>query len=104
MGRRHGHAFPAAVLVSPLGGTVLVAGTSERSRTDTGYLSVAYSARTGQTKRVSGFSDPDFETVGADAAAISPDGRSLYLTGIAESVPAAPAQALTLPRRSPPAP
>jgi WD40 repeat protein len=94
--RRYGHARPAAVLVSPLGGTVLVAGTSDRSRSDTFYLSVAYSAATGRTQRVSGFGDPDFETVFADAAAISPDGRSLYLTGSAASVPGAPAQALAV--------
>jgi DNA-binding beta-propeller fold protein YncE len=94
--RRYGHARPAAVLVSPLGGTVLVAGTSERSRRDTGYLAVTYSAATGRTERVIGFGDADFETVFADAAAISQDGSSLYLTGSAESVPAAPAQALTV--------
>jgi DNA-binding beta-propeller fold protein YncE len=94
--RRYGHARPAGVLVSPLGHTVLVAGTSDRSRSDTFYLSVAYSAATGRTQRVSGFGDPDFETVFADAAAISPDGRSLYLTGSAASVPGAPAQALTI--------
>jgi WD40 repeat protein len=94
--RRYGHARPAAVLVSPLGGTVLVAGTSERSRSDTFYFSVAYSAATGRTQRVSGFGDPDFETVSANAAAMSPDGHSLYLTGTAASVPGAPAQALTV--------
>jgi len=95
--RRYGHARPAAVFVSPLGGgTVLVAGTSQRSRRDTGYLAVAYSALTGRTERVSLFVDPDFEVENVLAAAISPDGRSFYLTGAAESVPAAPAQALTV--------
>jgi DNA-binding beta-propeller fold protein YncE len=81
--RRHGHAFfPAAVLVSPLGGTVIVAGTIDRSRRLTYYLAVAYSAVTGRTKWVSGFADlipGQLEVV--RGAAISPDGRSLYLTG-----------------------
>src|SRR5215467_12178863 len=93
--RRYGHARPAAVLVSPPGGTVIVAGTSLRPRDDS-YLAVAYSAVNGRTRRVSSFGDPDFETVFVDAAAMSPDGRSLYMTGGAESVPAAPIQALTI--------
>jgi hypothetical protein len=94
--RRYGLAFPAAVLVSPRGGTVLVAGTRDRSRRDSGYLALTYSAATGRTERVSEFVDPDFEREFVDAAAISPDGRSLYLTGSGASVPAAPAQALTI--------
>jgi DNA-binding beta-propeller fold protein YncE len=94
--RRYGHARPAGVLVSPLGGTVLVAGTSDRPRLEPGYLSVVYSAATGRTERVSRFADPDLEREFADAAAISPDGRNLYLTGSVASVPGAPAQALTV--------
>jgi DNA-binding beta-propeller fold protein YncE len=97
--RRYGHAYPASVFVSPLGGgTVLVAGTSQvrGSRRQTSYLFVTYSSMTGRTKRVSSYPDADFEVQGVVAAAISPDGRSLYLTGSAESSPAAPAQALTL--------
>jgi DNA-binding beta-propeller fold protein YncE len=79
--RRHGDAFfPAAVLVSPLGGTVIVAGTIDPSLWH--YLAVAYSTVTGRTKWVSGFADliPGEPEV-VSGAAISPDGRSLYLTG-----------------------
>jgi PQQ-like domain len=95
--RRFRGAFPAAVLVSSRGGgTVLVAGTGERSRRESSYLAVAYSAVTGRTKRVSRFAEDDFVREFATAAAISPDGRSFYLTGTGVEVVAGPAQALTV--------
>jgi hypothetical protein len=79
-GRGDRHDIPVVVLVSPLGGgTVVVAGGS---RAPTDYLSVAYSTATGRTKWVSRIAD-GFDQEFPGAAAISPDGRSFYLTGAA---------------------
>ncbi|HEX7995799.1 MAG TPA: hypothetical protein VF506_17915, partial [Streptosporangiaceae bacterium] len=86
----------ATLLVSPLDGTVVVAGTHEGPGRQSEFLYVAYNAQTGRTKWVSGFSDPDFEVESMTAAAISPDGSSFYLTGIGESVPGAPNESLTV--------
>jgi hypothetical protein len=76
--------FPAAVFVSPLGGgTVVVAGTTGSRRS--AYSYVAYSAVTGRAKGggyFPGLTDENDREV-VNAAAISPDGRSLYLTGFA---------------------
>jgi hypothetical protein len=89
--RRHGHAFafPAAVFASPLGGgTVVVAGTGAGNccrRSE--YLAVAYSSVTGRTRWVGGFADLTSQVERVTAAAISPDGRSLYLTGLSQSEP-----------------
>jgi hypothetical protein len=95
--RRQDHAFPAAVFVSPLGGgTVVVAGTAIGSGRRSSYFWVAYSAVTGRTKRVGVFADLTGEVELVTAAAISPDGRSLYLTGYSRSVPGAPPEALTV--------
>ena len=98
--RYHGpkdrHDIPVAVLVSPRGGgTVVVAGGS---RAPTDYLAVAYSAVTGRTKWVSRFVPDGFEQEFPDAAAISLDGRSFYLTGSAFIVPGGeePGQGLTI--------
>jgi DNA-binding beta-propeller fold protein YncE len=82
--RRIRDAYASAVFVSPLGGgTVLVAGTGDdSSRRNSYFLAVAYGTVTGRTKWVFAFShliEGQGERV--FAAAISPDGRSLYLTG-----------------------
>jgi WD40 repeat protein len=85
---------PAVVLVSPSGGgTVVVSGNSFAP---TDYLSVAYSAVTGRTKWVKRFADSPQQLL--HAAAISPDGRSFYLTGIRFVVPGGeePGQGLTI--------
>ncbi len=99
--RYHGSAdrqdSSVAVLVSPLGGgTVVVAGDSQGPAD---YLSVAYSAATGTTQWVRHFSGFGQESL--HAAAISPDGRSLYLTGIAFVVPGGeqPGEAVTVAAR-----
>jgi hypothetical protein len=88
---------PGVVLVSPRGGgTVVVAGGSTGS---TGaYLAAAYSAVTGRTRWVHRYAPDDFAKEYLGGAAISPDGRSLYLTGYAFVIPGGeePSQGLTV--------
>ncbi len=72
--------YPAALLASPRGGTVVVAGTS-RFQTDD-YAAVAYNTVTGAKKWFGRFNG-DFHEDSMRGAAISPDGSSLYLTGYA---------------------
>jgi hypothetical protein len=76
--------YPGALLVSPRGGTVVVAGTS-RFQTDD-YAAVAYNSVTGAKKWFSRFNG-DFHEDSLRGAAISPDGTSLYLTGCARIFP-----------------
>jgi DNA-binding beta-propeller fold protein YncE len=99
--RYHGPAdrddSPGVVLVSPRGGgTVIVAGESTGSTGD--YLCVSYSAVTGRTRWVSRFVDDGFTKEFLGGAAVSPDGRSFYLTGFAFVVPGGeePSQVLTV--------
>jgi hypothetical protein len=74
------------VLVSPRGGgTVVVSGANNRG----GNVSVAYSAAIGRTRWVSRFHHDGFQQEFLAADAVSPDGRSFYLTGFGFVVPGA---------------
>jgi WD40 repeat protein len=86
---------PGEVLVSPRGGgTVIVSGDNNIG----GNVSVAYSAATGRTMWVSRFHHDGFQQEFLAADAISPDGRSFYLTGAGFVVPGGeePATAFTV--------
>jgi hypothetical protein len=88
---------PGVVLVSQQGGgTVVVAGESTGSKGS--YLAAAYNSVTGQTKWVRRYAIDDFAKEELGGAAISHDGRSLYLTGYAFVIPGGeePSQGLTV--------
>jgi len=72
--------MPVAVLVSPRGGGTVVVSGGSRGNGNNDYVSVGYSTLTGRTRWVSRF-HRDFQPEFPEAAAISPDGRSFYLTG-----------------------
>jgi PQQ-like domain len=78
--RRNYAVFAGEVLASPLdGGTVIVPGGTRHEVT----VVVAYSATTGRQKWISRFAVANFRHEILGAAALSPDGRSFYLAGLA---------------------
>ena len=87
---------PAVVLTSPRGGgTVLVAGSTTGTADD--FVVLAYNAANGQVKWARRFTHPGFQTEDLGGAALSADGRVLYLAGSAFVVPGGeePAHSLT---------
>ncbi len=95
-GPANGSDTPVAVLVSPRGaGTVIVSGTSPSEGSD--YLSVAYTTFNGVTRWVSRF-HRDSQPEVLHAAALSPDGGTVYLTGSLATAAGGenPANALTI--------
>ena len=77
-------AIPAAVAVSPDGGTVFVTGSSEGNRTNRDFATVAYDATTGQQLWVRRYNGPG--NAGDDPAAIAadPNGKSVFVTGYSQ--------------------
>ena len=67
-------------MVSPDGGTVFVSGSAYGNRGND-YLTIAYSAATGGKLWLARYTGPGNNPDQATAAALSPDGATLYVTG-----------------------
>ena len=82
--RHNGHGtlddfdFARAIAVSPDGRTVFVTGQASAKSSLSGYTTIAYRAATGNQKWVRTYNGT---TGWANALAISPDGRTLFVTG-----------------------
>ena len=70
----------AALVASPDGGTVFVSGSAYGNRGND-YLTIAYSAATGGKLWLARYTGPGNNPDQATAAALSPDGATLYVTG-----------------------
>jgi hypothetical protein len=95
---KDGDDFSSIVLVSPRdGGKVIVAGRSVTAASADEYLAVAYSV-TGQRRWAEHYNRAPFTKDFLGGATLSPDGRILYLTGSAFTVPGGeePTHSLTI--------
>lgn len=75
-----GGAGGGVVVVSPDGGTIFVTGSAHGNR-GTDYLTIAYRAATGGKLWLARYTGPGNNPDEATAAALSPDGSTLYVTG-----------------------
>lgn len=80
-GPGHGVDVASAIAVSPGGRTVFVTGTSPSKATGIDYATVAYNAMTGRRLWVSRYHGPGHGVGTASAIAVSPDGRTVFVTG-----------------------
>src|SRR5258708_31260564 len=71
----------AAVAVSPQGGTIFVTGRSFGAKTGEDFATIAYSAGTGAQLGVSRYSSPGNAADAASSLTVSPDGRTVFVTG-----------------------
>jgi DNA-binding beta-propeller fold protein YncE len=72
------------VAVGPRGRTVFVTGQSHGATSDYDYATVAYSAATGARRWVSRYNGPGNGFDIANAVAVSPGGRSVFVTGASQ--------------------
>ena len=79
-GHGRGGDYPAAIAVSPGGGTVFVTGTSLGSNAGDGFATVAYAAASGTPRWTRRFYQPDGRNA-ASSMAVSRDGRTVFVTG-----------------------
>jgi outer membrane protein assembly factor BamB len=85
-GPANGDDFAEAIAVSPGGATVFVTGTASGG----GYTTIAYDARTGQEVWVREYMGTANKVSEASALAVSPDGRTVYVTGTSYEVNSGP--------------
>src|SRR5207248_3211696 len=73
---------PSALGVSPDGSTVFITGVSAEALTGYDYATVAYDASSGVTRWAARYSHvSSFQTEGASALGLSPDGSTVFVTG-----------------------
>jgi WD40 repeat protein len=73
-----------AVAVSPNGGKVFVTGTSQGATLGNDYATVAYNAATGARLWVKRYNGPDNGDDFANSVAVSPNGRTVFVTGTSQ--------------------
>ena len=73
-----------SLAVSPDGAAVFVTGRSDSSRGYRDFATVAYDAATGAERWVRRFNDRDDEADDARAVGVSPDGTTVFVTGISD--------------------
>ncbi len=81
-GPANGDDVAKAIAVSPTGGTVFVTGTASGA----GYTTIAYNAHTGQQLWLRQYNGSANKSGEASALAVSPDGRTVYVTGTSVEV------------------
>jgi DNA-binding beta-propeller fold protein YncE len=86
-GPGHGSDSPAAISVSPDGGTVYVTGSSAGAGTAGDYATVAYDVLTGDELWVARYDGPHVTNLGdgASSVTVSPDGGSVFVTGSSDA-------------------
>lgn len=72
--------------ISPDGSTVYVTGNNAVGCCDFDYATVAYAVATGARRWLSSYNGPGNKSDQARALALSPDGSTLYVTGISDRV------------------
>ena len=80
-----------AVAVDPAGRTVFVTGYGPGHGSGTDYVTIAYNAATGSRLWLSRYNGPASSDDYAYAVAVSPDGRTVFVTGSSQGGPAATA-------------
>jgi outer membrane protein assembly factor BamB len=80
-----GDDLPAAIAVSPDGGTVYVTGESQRQPSRSDYATIAYDAETGAQRWLARYNGPANFNDEATALGVSPDGTRLFVTGASSS-------------------
>jgi WD40 repeat protein len=76
-----------AVATSPDGSTLFVTGSSEGAGTGTDYATIAYDAATGEVRWIRRFSGPEHFNDYPGALAASPDGSTVFVTGVVQVTP-----------------
>ena len=79
--RRHGNDTATSLAVSPDGSTVFVTGRSAGAMTHSDYATIAYDSSTGRRRWSQRLDGPEGDYDGANALAVSPDGRAVFVTG-----------------------
>jgi WD40 repeat protein len=74
--------YPEGMVASPDGSTVFVTGYSVLPDYSTDFATIAYDARTGAQRWVAGYDDPSNSDDSPLAIAASPDGSSVFVTGL----------------------
>ena len=80
-----GDDFAQALAVSPSGDTVFVTGQSKAATSGDDYATVAYNAATGAQQWATRYHGPATGNDAAHAVAVSPDGRTVYVTGVSKA-------------------
>src|SRR5215472_14560181 len=80
-GRAHTYPVPTAIAASPDGSAVFVTGWSRYHSAPSDYATVGYDAATGRQLWARSYAGPGKAVDVADAIAVSPDGRIVFVTG-----------------------